>query len=563
MIPTALDRWVQGWRGPLLAALVALLGGAPSLFTLPPLDRDESRFAQASAQMLETGDIVSIRLQDQPRDKKPVGIYWLQALSVDVLSSPEARQIWAYRLPSLLGAMLAAAACAWGAAALWPARTATVAGAILGATFLLSSEASIAKTDAAQCGAIVLMMAAFARIYAASRGGAEVGRLTRLLFWVGLAAASLIKGPVAILVALFAGGALWAWDRKAPWLRKLGWGWGLVIFVAVIGPWAAAITIATDGGFWSAAVGGDLAPKLAGGDESHGAPPGLHLLLSPLLTFPASLLIPAALVYGWRHRAETGARFAIAWLVPTWLMFELLPTKLVHYTLPALGALAWLMAAALTRPIGPRARWIGLGLVTFAGAVFALLAVYATMEYGQGSGDWTLAVIAVLLFLGTAAAGSWGLWREDWRALAGALALGLAAHGWLAGVLAPRLEPLWLSQRVARALYGEGLDPRNGVTPGPVAVAGYGEPSLVFALGTATQLTDASGAAEAIADGRPAVVEQRVDNDFRAALAARGLRARQAAIVSGVNYSDGDDERLVIYQAIPGPQRPARVSGQP
>ena len=47
-----LDRLVAGWRGPLLAALLALVAGLPGLLLLPPLDRDESRFAQATAQML-------------------------------------------------------------------------------------------------------------------------------------------------------------------------------------------------------------------------------------------------------------------------------------------------------------------------------------------------------------------------------------------------------------------------------------------------------------------------------------------------------------------------------
>ena len=72
-----LDRLVAGWRGPLLAMLLTLVAGLPSLLLLPPLDRDESRFAQATAQMLESRDFVDIRFQDDPRWKKPVGIYWL------------------------------------------------------------------------------------------------------------------------------------------------------------------------------------------------------------------------------------------------------------------------------------------------------------------------------------------------------------------------------------------------------------------------------------------------------------------------------------------------------
>ena len=130
-----------------------------------------------------------------------MGIYWLQALSVAALSSPEARQIWAYRLPSLLGAMLAAAACAWGAGAFFGPGRGLMAGALLGASFMLSTEAFFAKTDAVLCGGVTLMMAAFARLYAASRGEVEAGRSTRLLFWFALAGTALVKGPVGPLVA--------------------------------------------------------------------------------------------------------------------------------------------------------------------------------------------------------------------------------------------------------------------------------------------------------------------------------------------------------------------------
>jgi 4-amino-4-deoxy-L-arabinose transferase-like glycosyltransferase len=159
-----LARLSRGWLGPALAAFIAFVAGLPGLLAIPALDRDESRFAQATAQMLETRDFVVIRYQDQPRFKKPVGIHWLQAASVSVFSSPEARDIWAYRIPSLLGAMLAAAACAWGAAAFFGPQSGMLAGAMLGATFLLSTEAFIAKTDAVLCGTTTLALAALARV---------------------------------------------------------------------------------------------------------------------------------------------------------------------------------------------------------------------------------------------------------------------------------------------------------------------------------------------------------------------------------------------------------------
>src|ERR1700741_1224878 len=181
-----LARFSRGWRGPAVAAFIAFLAGLPGMLAVPPLDRDESRFAQATAQMLESHDFVVIRYQDEPRFKKPVGIHWLQAASVSLVSNPEDRAIWAYRIPSLLGAMLAAAACAWGATAFFGAPAGLLAGAMLGTTFLLSTEALIAKTDAVLCGTTTLAMAALARLYAAARDGPPAPRSAVWLFWTAI-----------------------------------------------------------------------------------------------------------------------------------------------------------------------------------------------------------------------------------------------------------------------------------------------------------------------------------------------------------------------------------------
>ena len=549
-LESRLDDWSRGWRGPLFAALVALIAGLPGLFAMPPLDRDESRFAQATAQMLETDDMVVIRFQDQPRFKKPVGIHWLQAASVTAFSAAEDRGIWAYRLPSLLGAMLAAAACAWGAAALLSPKTGLLAGGILGATILLSTEAFIAKTDAALCGFTTLAMAALARIYAAHLAGEKVPRWTKLAFWIGLAMGVLIKGPVGLMVVVLSVIALWIWDRKAGWIKDLGWGWGVTVLAAIVLPWAMAITVATDGAFWSSAVGGDLAPKLAGGQESHGAPFGSYALAAFLLVFPAALLLPAGLVQGWTGRKEAGVRFALCWLIPTWLVFEILPTKLVHYTLPAFPALAMLMAASLRAPLGRIARVIGAVLSALAGVLFAGLVGYLYKEHGDPT-DLAVMILTALLFLAAGVVGAVLVMRKTAAiALVAAGALGVLAHGALVGLFVPRLEPLLLSPRLEKALEAADLAPRGGA-PGPVAVTGYAEPSMIFLLGTTTQLTDPVGAAKAVALGRPAVVEGRQEAAFQAALAALGQTARPAGVVEGFDYSDGDKERLTLYRGAP------------
>jgi len=546
-----IDRVTERGRGPFFAAAVALLAGLLSVFTLPPTDRDESRFAEASAQMLESGDFTTIMFQEEPRFKKPVGIYWLQAASVRLLSNVEARTIWAYRVPSLLGAMLAAGACAWGAAAFLRPYASTLAGAILGASTALSTEATIATTDAALCGAVTLSMAALARIYLAARSGPPVGGWTKALFWLGLAASVLLKGPIGPMVALLTIVALVIWERRPSWLKGLGWGWGLIIFFGLTLPWALAITVATDGAFWGMAVAGDLAPKLVGGQEGHGAPPGYFVALAPVLLFPATLAAPAAVTFAWRRRGEAPVRFAICWLVPSWLVFELAPTKLPHYTLPVFGAAAWLIAAALTEPIGPRARWIGAGLGLAVAVGIVVVGGFGAFEYGDWA-SWIWLTSAGALFLAAAGAGAILLFRDRaGTALAVACALAILAHGVLLGGFAPSLTSLWLSQRVADGLSRTGLDPRGGLVVGPVSIAGYAEPSLVFALGASTVLGGATEAADAIDEGRPAVVEQTDEAAFAKALSERNLAARLVGVVSGLDYSTGHAQVLRLYEAAP------------
>jgi len=553
------DRVTAKGRGPIFAAGVALLAGLLSVFTLPPTDRDESRFAEASAQMLETGDFTVPMFQDQPRFKKPVGIYWLQAASVKLASSVEQRAIWAYRIPSLVGAALAAAACAWGAAAFLRPWASTMAGAILGCTTALSTEATIATTDAALCGAVTLAMASLGRLYLAEHGGPTPGKWTKLLFWLGLAASILLKGPIGPMVVVLTMLGLVVWERRASWLRTLGWSWGLIILSGVVLPWALAITVATDGAFWGMAIGSDLAPKLLGGQEGHGAPPGYFLALAPVLLFPAVLVLPAAVVAAWRRRTEPGVRFALAWLIPSWIIFEFVPTKLPHYTLPTFGAIAWLIAAALTAPIGPRARWIGI-----AGTLAVGVGITAAGGVGAAMfGDWTSWVwlaIAGALFVAVGVAGGVLMSRERAGTATGvACGLALAAHGVLLGGFAPSLSSLWLSQRVAQGLANAHLNPRQGLVEGPVSVAGYGEPSLVFALGGSTVLGEAPEAVDAIEEGRPAVVEARDEAAFQTSLGERNLRARQVGVVSGLDYSTGHAQVLRLYEATPEPAALARV----
>src|SRR6516162_4781729 len=86
---TAIVDFAVGSHARALAVLlvVSLLGFLPGFFSIPPMDRDEARFAQATKQMVESGDYIDIRFQDEVRYKKPFGIYWLQAAAVKTASA--------------------------------------------------------------------------------------------------------------------------------------------------------------------------------------------------------------------------------------------------------------------------------------------------------------------------------------------------------------------------------------------------------------------------------------------------------------------------------------------
>src|SRR6516225_8012700 len=151
---TAIVDFAVGSHARALAVLlvVSLLGFLPGFFSIPPIDRDEARFAQATKQMVESGDYIDIRFQDEVRYKKPVGIYWLQAAAVKTASALGFRRapttIWLYRIPSLIGAIGAVLLTYWAALAFVSRRAAVLAGLMMATCVLLDFERLLAKTDA-------------------------------------------------------------------------------------------------------------------------------------------------------------------------------------------------------------------------------------------------------------------------------------------------------------------------------------------------------------------------------------------------------------------------------
>jgi 4-amino-4-deoxy-L-arabinose transferase-like glycosyltransferase len=515
----------------LLLILFALATSLPGLFSLPPSDRDESRFAQATKQMTETGDYVRIMNGTMARNKKPIGIHWLQAPFALAAGKNLGNPVWPYRIPSVLGAIAAVIATFETGLLLSrnPAAGA-LAGAMLVASVIVAAETHIATTDAALLGATTIAMAILARAWM----GARLKWWHAALFWLAVAAGILLKGPITPMVVGLTALSLGLAERRVRWLRSLRAEWGVPLLLAAVMPWFVAIGIATHGKFFAQAVGGDLGGKLAGGAESHGGFPGLHLLLLPLLCFPATLPVLCALPVAWAGRRSAAGKFLLAWIIPSWIVFEAAPTKLPHYTLPLYPALFLLAALWVTAPEQPVVpRWMHLLSRAALGAAAALIGLGAVvLPVVLKAPAWLgLPALASCVLVVTLA------WQ---RRLVWALAAAPLLYASILWVELPNLPALWIAPRVDTLLHTAwpGWNPLGK----GLVVAGYAEPSLMFLAGTdLVDLSDGAEAAKALAHGTAtaALVADPDEAAFRAQAGRLGITTTARGSVRGFNYSRG------------------------
>lgn len=547
------ERLVVGWRPWALLVGLCLCLYLPGLAAMPPLDRDEARFMQATRQMLQTGDLIRIRFQDEARNKKPAGIYWLQAASVSLFSAPESNATWPYRVPSVLGA-IAAVLLSFGFGARLIDRPAALLGAMLLAScVLLVSEAHLAKTDAVLLATVVAAQGALGETYRRARAGEAASSGIAAVFWLAQGCGILLKGPVPPVVSALTVLALCLADRRWRWLGGLRAAWGVPLAALVVAPWLVAIQSATDGAFMSEAIGHDLLGKLVGAQESHGAPPGTYLLIAAASFWPSSAIIGFAWIAAWRRRRETAERFLLAWLIPSWILFELVPTKLPHYILPLYPALALLAGQALfaTTKHAPteRRRWLEGGVfMLWTVVALALIIGLIALPITLGSG------VAVLSLVPAAATISFGmvLLRQLGRGFSvsagpaiAALAIFVFAPSFAS--LLPGLDRLWLSRSAAEMVARHPPPPDSAID-----TVGYNEPSLVFLLHGNTRAVAAEQAAADLAarPGTLSLVAGGEDGSFRQALAARGARPIKLGEAAGIDYSRSSRSMLLaLYTA--------------
>ena len=529
-------------------ALLCIAFFAPGQMSLPATDRDESLFSQASKQMVETGDYIDIRFQDQPRYKKPVGIYWLQAASVQLFSPDHLNEIWTYRVPSFLGATIAVLATAAIGGVLFSPLIGFLAALMMAGCVLLNVEARLAKTDAALLASITVAQLALARAYRFQSKG--FGNF--FLFWIAMGIGILIKGPIILLTLLST--LLWLrfCKKNLSWFKSLRPILGVPLLLLITAPWFVTIMMQSHGGFAEQSAGHDLLGKLWHGQDRGIMPPGLHALVMPLVFFPASLFVLLAIPDTWATRRDECVRFCIGWLVPTWIVFELSLTKLPHYVLPAYPAIAILAAKALVDGYPVLAefgqRWLtalSIALWLFLGA--ALASAFVILPYildNHAVNGWAIAAGAALIL-----AQSTGLFFLMQKRVESVISItfgSLIFMGCVFGYSLPTLPHVWVSKDImqeARQLSG---------CPNPhILSSAYNEPSLVLMAGTKTQfVNDGHEAARAFmsaGDCTVAVIDEKHKQGFMDAFLDNPSKPIVGNDVSGFNIGSGKNVSLRLY----------------
>ncbi len=525
----------RGWRPYALLALLCLGLYLPGLASLPVTDRDEARFAQATRQMLESGDYLRIRFQDEARNKKPAAIYWLQAASVAMVSDAASAAIWPYRVPSLLGALGAVLATFAFGARLMGRPAALLGAALLASSLALTVEAHLAKTDAVLLFTAVLAQGALGEIYRAA--GLRTARWA-LLFWVAEAVATLVKGPVVPGLALLTMLALAGADRESALAQRAGTALGRAV-VRAVGGAVVRRHIHCDGRRVHRGCRGPgfLRQVRVGAREPR--------RLARVLPLAAAGHVLARLVAAGfcRYRRLARARRSGGALSHRVDRAVLVRARTGADQAAALSAAGVSRAGAFggARPVRRRDR-----VPRVAAARLVRRVGGGQHRYRRGAGAGAVradvhrsidaaGAVAGVVILGFGAA----TLRVAWRGVEPALAVRTALIALLVlpvalALEAPGLDPIWLSRDAA--LMVARYRPPPGIA---IAAVGYAEPSLRVPIpGTRTVLASPEDAAERLtaARGAVALVEGRSDDALskRRCRTAAGRRAASSAWLESI-----------------------------
>ncbi|QNK65272.1 ArnT family glycosyltransferase [Variovorax sp. PAMC26660] len=372
---TGNGRWTSPQPLWLIAAIFAWL--LVTAWARPLMAPDEGRYASVALSMLHSGDWLVPRLDGLPFFHKPPLFYWIGAAAMAVTGPVE----WAARLPSILGAGVAASALF-----LFLRRWSTVRQALLSTVVLVTTPffflgAQFANLDmlVAGCISATVLLAAAAAL---ARERAEPWRALLAGAYLFAAAGLLAKGLIGVVLPV---GVLLIWclvTRRAAVLRLSVWlpGWALLLLVA--GPWFVAMQMKYPEFFDYFVITQHFRRFASSGfNNQHGFWFYLPVLAGFTLPWFAWVLVPR------RKDGDARPRLSdIDWLMWIWLavivvFFSLPRSKLVGYVLPALPPLAYLIAQRVLAGRSMEALLPRLRATTLASAAVCVACVAAITIY--------------------------------------------------------------------------------------------------------------------------------------------------------------------------------------
>jgi 4-amino-4-deoxy-L-arabinose transferase-like glycosyltransferase len=441
----------------------------------------------------------------------------------------------------------------WAALALVGRRAAVVAALMMASSFLLGVEARLAKTDAMLLFTCIAAMGALARIYLASQRepGAKIGWSQPAILWTAIAGGVLLKGPVILLFVGLTAIVLSISDRSARWLWSLRPVAGFLWVILLVSPWFVAIVAKSGDRFFVEALGHDMLGKVASGQEAHGAPPGFYFLLFWVTFWPGSVLAGLATPTVWKARRELSTRFLLAWLIPSWLVFEAVMTKLPHYVLPLYPAIAILIAGVLESGGLSKSRWMVRGTVGWFlfPAVIAIATLVIFIMFGGDLGliAWPFSALAVISGLF-----AWWLYEVDGaeRSLLRGMIASILIAITVYAITFPLLPTLFPSAMIADEIHATDCK-----QPRVASTFAYQEPSLVFLLGTDTRFTDGVGAADFLRSGpcHFALIDPRSERSFVQRADSIALRYSLIQRIEGYNISIGKPVSMTVFRSQASP----------
>src|SRR6266436_4074018 len=320
------------------------------IWSLPLIDRDEPRFAEASREMVERGNYIVPYFNNQLRLDKPPLTYWAQVASYHIFGEND----FAARFPSAIAAALTAlTVLVWGRR-MGEEKLGWWAAII----FTLSLQTFVhAKAAVADMWLVLFMnlahWAGYELLYRSDTNNEH--RTLNLnnrrfvwwwIFYLSLGLGFLAKGPIAWTPLLTVAVAV-IYTRDWQLLRRFRFVGGILLTLLAVAFWGIPALIQTHGEFFSIGIGRHVIGRSLTTMEGHGANSlGVYVLLLPfyLVTvfvsfFPWSIKLPWLIKTLWHRRDRTDDYLFIGTAI-IFVIFTLVSTKLQHYTFPSLPLLA-------------------------------------------------------------------------------------------------------------------------------------------------------------------------------------------------------------------------------